>query len=199
MTELLQAYAAGQGHDSRLLIAYGGEPWLERAYEAAGLTVSEQVVYFERDRLNRLAAQLQPPAGPAQLRPATPGDLDALAGLDAATFDVLWHLSAKELRTLLFQGSIQMAIQDGVLAGYMAYTVQGESAQLARLAVHPAWQGRGIGRQLLTDCLLTAAAQGCRLAVLNTQARNQAAQHLYRSFGFTATGRRLAVYTTLLP
>ena len=103
---------------------------------------------------------------------ATPGDVTALASLDAATFDIVWHLSAQELRSLLIQGSVQLACEGDTLVGYMAFTVNGEIAQLARLAVHPAWQGRGIGRQLFAHCLVNAAGQGCQRAVLNTQAAN---------------------------
>lgn len=190
----------------RLLIAYGGEPWFNRSLLAAGCTLAEEVIYFELPdvkravmegvRANLLHQSGQESASEAP-RLASPAELDALAALDAAAFNVLWHMGAADLRQLLLFGRLTVAARDGVLAGYLALTVKNDTAQIARLAVHPAWSGRGIGRELLMEGLQAAHALGCRRAVLNTQTTNSRAQALYRSFGFRPTGERFEVYTRL--
>ena len=198
LQELVSAWGAAPAPAARLLIAYGGEPWYNRSLLAAGCTLAEEVIFFELTNLERMLAG--PPAVPVQeVRPLAPTELGALAALDAACFDVLWHMGVVDLRHLLIFGSVMVVERSGALAGYLALTVKGEVAQVARLAVHPAWSGHGIGRQLLAGGLQTAAELGCTRAVLNTQAGNSRSQALYRSFGFHPTGERFEVYTRTAP
>jgi len=55
------------------------------------------------------------------------------------------------------------------------------SFELAELHVHPEWQGRGLGRQLLTTVLASAVGE---TIVLSTHDRESPARALYRSVGF---------------
>ncbi len=202
LAELVAAWA-GATWAPRLLIAYGGEPWFNRSLLAAGCTLAEEVIYYALPDLQRTVAS--PPAGlpagaqPAILRLAVPAELASLALLDTACFNVLWHMGVADLRQLLLFGRLTVAVRDGALVGYLALTVKDTVAQVARLAVHPAWSGHGIGRQLLADGLLAAAEGGCDLAVLNTQSHNTRSQAIYRSFGFRPTGEHFEVYTRLAP
>ena len=54
------------------------------------------------------------------------------------------------------------------------------------IAVHPDWRGRGIGSTLLSRALGVLEAAGARRAKLEVREGNDAAQELYRSFGFSA-------------
>jgi ribosomal-protein-alanine N-acetyltransferase len=193
--ELLDAWCRAPARRVRLLIAYGGEPWYNRSLLAAQCLLAEEVIFFELPHLDHNAAVLQVRKGAAALRTATIADIGDIALLDAACFDVLWHMGAADLRQLLLFGRLAVAEIDGSFVGYTALTTRDEVAQVARLAVHPAWNGRGIGRQLLVDSLRAAVDVGCRSAVLNTQANNERAQALYRSLGFHRTGERFEVYT----
>jgi ribosomal protein S18 acetylase RimI-like enzyme len=195
--QLLDAWCAGMAQRARLLIAYGGEPWYNRSLLAAGCVLAEEVIFFELPHLDRSSPALQPPPSAAVLRAATIADIGNLALLDAACFNVLWHMGPADLRQLVLFGQLTLAEMAGSLAGYLALTTRGDVAQVARLAVHPAWSGHGIGRQLLAGGLRAAADQGCRRAMLNTQADNQRAQTLYLSLGFHPTGERFEVYTRL--
>jgi ribosomal protein S18 acetylase RimI-like enzyme len=56
--------------------------------------------------------------------------------------------------------------------------------ELKRMWVQPAHQGRGLGRRLLAACLAEARALGFQRLRLDTQARMEAAQALYRAHGF---------------
>lgn len=199
LRELVAAWRSIPTGEDRILIAYGGPRWLDRALQAAGLALAERVEFFVLHRLSRRAEAFLSTRRPAALREASLGDLNALTLLDAATFDLLWHMTERDLYTLFMRGRLQLAEVDGVLAGYLAMTVDSSSVQLARLAVHPDWQGNGIGRQLLLDGLAAAAELGCRTALLNTQAGNLRSQQLYRSLGFRPTGERFPVYTLRQP
>lgn len=196
---LLNTACAALAENARSVqvICLGGESWLTHALSAAGFTLSERVQYYRLERLNRWSNQAAP-SPELQLRPAHPTDLEALAQLDGATFDSLWHLDTKGLWQLFFTYRVQVALWHGELVGYAAVAVNGKEAQLARLAVHPLWQGRGIGRQLLTDAIHYAQLQEATELALNTQASNVQAQALYRQFGFRPTGTVEPIFTRLL-
>jgi ribosomal protein S18 acetylase RimI-like enzyme len=58
------------------------------------------------------------------------------------------------------------------------------------LVVHPGWQGRGVGRALLTSLIEWArTAPAVEKIELNVRSSNTAAQTLYRKLGFTEIGR----------
>lgn len=179
------------------VICLGGDSWLTQALPSAGFSLTERVQFYRLDRLNRLPALPAPPAE-LRLQPAQATDLNALAQLDAATFDSLWHLDAKGLWQLFFTYRMQVALWRDELVGYAAVAVNAGEGQLARLAVHPQWQGRGIGRQLLADAIRYAHVQGATEFALNTQVSNSQAQKLYRHFAFRPTGAVEPVYTRLL-
>ena len=182
----LPAYAP-----THALTVYGDQPWLNNALYYAGFTIVEEVQFLTLPHLQRwqpnaaLMKRAQPPL--LQLRPCHPDDLLALAYLDAESFTPVWHFDINGLRELAFAGRLQVACIDGVLVGYSATSYHDENAHLARLAVHPQQQGKGIGHALLLDALQAAKGEGARTVKLNTQVHNQRAQQLYRSFGFRPT------------
>jgi len=182
----------------RLLIAHSGFSWYNRSLTAAGFAAAERVHFLELDKAPQRLRALHAGAALVTLRPGAFADLDAVAALDAAAFSPLWHFPASALRPLAVQGRLQTAWHGDELVGYWLMTFSGALAHVARLAVLPQWQGRGIGRQLMLDALAAAVAAGCRTVVLNTQVDNQPAQRLYRSLGFRTTGEEFTVYTKLL-
>jgi hypothetical protein len=62
---------------------------------------------------------------------------------------------------------------------------------IGNVAVHPDWQGRGIGRRLIEAALEDIAARGGRWVGLELQADNEAARRLYESLRFREVGRTL--------
>jgi ribosomal-protein-alanine N-acetyltransferase len=195
MLELVNAYCGRPAAANQIIIAYGGDGWYDRALLAARLDLREQVYFYALNDLERRVTQYSSPSGPAKLRAALPEDLGPLAQLDAATFDLIWHMSTQDLHLLLLRGRIELAWIDHAIAGYSATTYADDVAQLARLAVHPEFQRSGLGRQLLLDSIRTAEGMGCKAMVLNTQAHNEHAQLLYESVGFHQTGEHFGVFT----
>lgn len=60
------------------------------------------------------------------------------------------------------------------------------SGQVGRMAVVPAWRGRGVGERLLTEVLSVARQQGCTSVFLNAQVQ---VRDFYARHGFAFVGR----------
>lgn len=69
-----------------------------------------------------------------------------------------------------------------------------DEAHIATLAVHPKLRRQGIAQKLLCAALKDAAKSGMLSALLEVRAGNEAAQELYRKFGFDVVGRRTRYY-----
>ncbi|MDH3500741.1 MAG: GNAT family N-acetyltransferase, partial [Acidimicrobiia bacterium] len=73
---------------------------------------------------------------------------------------------------------------DGGLAGFAIVGFGTAIAYLQRVAVHPKWQGQGMGRSLVRVAARRARADGSRVMLLNTQLDNEPALSLYESEGY---------------
>jgi ribosomal-protein-alanine N-acetyltransferase len=89
--------------------------------------------------------------------------------------------------------SFAVALIDNRIVAYEWCEVYEQHAHLTRLAVHPDFQGRGIGAQLLHHAIIEALERGANLITLNTQEKNDRSQALYRRFGFVSTHERLPI------
>jgi ribosomal protein S18 acetylase RimI-like enzyme len=61
------------------------------------------------------------------------------------------------------------------------------------VAVHPDWQGKGMGRSLIRTVARSAKRAGSKALLLNTQAENEHAINLYASEGYVLLPESLAV------
>ena len=80
------------------------------------------------------------------------------------------------------------------LIGHAGYWLIYDEAHISTIAIHPAWQNRGLGRLLLWHNLLAIQAHPVTLITLEVRASNDYAQRLYRRFGFDIVGRRKRYY-----
>jgi ribosomal-protein-alanine N-acetyltransferase len=69
-----------------------------------------------------------------------------------------------------------------------------QEAHLTLLAIHPDFQGQGLGKLLLNNLLKSAQQRGLERATLEVGENNQIALSLYQKFGFTVGGRRKNYY-----
>ena len=83
-------------------------------------------------------------------------------------------------------GAVFVAVRDGTLVASVAVTPFDErSVELTKLAVDPAWQGRGLGRMLLDRVLAWARTYGAARIVLVSNSRLARALGIYEAAGFT--------------
>lgn len=124
-------------------------------------------------------------------------DLDMMLDIDMAAFPEFWRFD----RAALLE-STQATAQAGVFVirdgheGITGYAVVGFGhaiSYLQRVAVHPRWQGEGMGRSLVRAAARSAKRHGSKAMLLNTQFDNDPAIALYESEGYVQLPETLAV------
>ena len=130
------------------------------------------------------------------LRVMTFDDLPRVVEVDNAAFEPLWRNSLPALSKAYSQASHAFIIENGSdMLGYQLSTGSPLGAHLARLAVRPDVQGRGIGAALVCDLIDRILNSGGSRLTVNTQANNAASLALYHKLGFRHTGEQFPVYT----
>jgi GNAT superfamily N-acetyltransferase len=81
-------------------------------------------------------------------------------------------------------GRIFFAVDEGRCVGCCALLRRGDELEVAKMAVAPAYQGRGAGRKLLDAVIEAARAAGVRRLYLETNRVLAPAIRLYHSVGF---------------
>jgi len=139
-----------------------------------------------------------------ELRAFQPGDAKVFRALNEAWIRKYFTLEAEdnkvlqnpEAEILAHDGHIFFAAADGKLVGCCALLPKRQSVyELGKMAVAEAWQGRGIGRRLLTFAMQQARARGASSIYLETNSRLVSAIHLYESLGFKRLPARASAYT----
>jgi ribosomal protein S18 acetylase RimI-like enzyme len=148
------------------------------------------VGYEEYGQLSLMRRELSdPPPPPDHLVVESDGTRMAdMLAIDRAAFSSFWRFDELGLREAMDATgrSMVLAIRDaeGGLAGFVVIGFGTAIAYLQRVAVHPDWQGQGMGRSLVRAAARRARAEGARVMLLNTQPDNEAALHLYRAEGY---------------
>jgi ribosomal-protein-alanine N-acetyltransferase len=136
-------------------------------------------------------------AAPAKikLRSARTADVDGLAAVDNAAFTAPWQYSRSVIEQAMLHASIiTVAELDGAIVGYQLSSGGRNGGHLARLAVRPDLQGRGIGRALVREVLDYFDQRGATSVTVNTQRDNASSLAVYRALGFEQTGEHYEVW-----
>ncbi len=168
------------------------EDWILPILEASDFQLHQQIVMLECN-------QREPPDGSISkgfsIRPMFTYDLQAVTDVDASAFDLLWQNSQPALTSAYRQAMLASVVeQDGEVVAYQISTRSALGIHLARLAVRPGLQGRGVGQALVKDLISQAARRGIHHLTVNTQSDNAASLALYKKIGFIETGARYPVY-----
>jgi len=86
------------------------------------------------------------------------------------------------------------ALEAGEPLGFLVTRRAADEAEIITIGTRPSMQRRGVARQMMDRQLMTLAAQGVRVVVLEVAASNTAAQALYSALGFGEAGRRKGYY-----
>jgi ribosomal-protein-alanine N-acetyltransferase len=185
-----------QDRRTRWAAAIPMQSWFEEIISRSGFEQTHSIVMLSWERKELAAIQ---PSPEIHIRPMSLDDLHAVHRVDTAAFPPIWQHSLAYLELAFRQAVIaSIAEQDGQIVGYQVSTATPIGGHLARLAVAPDLQGRGIGRLLLHDLLEQFTRRGGRIVTVNTQKNNAASLSLYRSMGFTFTQEEYPVYQLAL-
>ena len=164
--------------------------WMRPLLSEAGFRETNAVVFFEW----RGGRTISLPA-PGRVRALRQADLADVVRVDGRAFAPLWRNSLESLSAAMSQAIVATGVEvDGRLAAYQLTTASPFGAHLARLAVDPDLQRRGLGTTLVVDLIHQLGRRGFDTVTLNTQADNLRSQDLYRGLGFRETGQRYPVF-----
>jgi ribosomal-protein-alanine N-acetyltransferase len=165
--------------------------WLESLLKAEGFLPADTIVTLQ---CNFTGSKLRRANPELIIREMTQRDLTAVEAIDLAAFDPVWQLKHATLeKTYHLSAWNSIAILEKEIVGYQMSTNTFDSAHLARLAVTPRWQGKGVGHRLVEDMLETLSAIGVTTFSVNTQASNGQSLSLYHSLGFEREDRDILV------
>jgi ribosomal-protein-alanine N-acetyltransferase len=156
-----------------------------------------------------------PEGVPYIVEPMTMGDVDQVIAIEQIAFSAPWSARAFRFEISQNRQSTMLVIRpapphEGWLAtslrrfaltrprevlGYAGLWLLVDDIHVSTLAVHPDWQGRGLGELLLLALLDRGAElEACR-ATLEVRVSNLSAQQLYRKYGFEVVSRRRRYYS----
>jgi [ribosomal protein S18]-alanine N-acetyltransferase len=172
------------------------QPWFQQVLAGSNFENRQNIVMLEW----RYQPWASSKAEGVRIRSMTEADIPAVTWVDNAAFEPLWHNSLDTLQRAFSQAlTATVAESKEGLIGYQMTTGHGQRAHLARLAVHPSMQGRGIGRALVSDLFAYLMRIGTTHLSVNTQSDNKVSLNLYKNMGFTRTGEEYPVYTFEIP
>lgn len=130
------------------------------------------------------------------IRPAVPGDIPALLGIERASPSAA-HWGEAEYRHVFDAGAVPrilLVAEEAKLLGFIVVRMVGPEWEIENVAVSPEARRRGIGAMLVADVLRQARFRRAHAVLLEVRASNEAARALYRYTGFTETGTRPGYY-----
>jgi ribosomal-protein-alanine N-acetyltransferase len=173
--------------------AIAAQDWIAPILMEAGFELVDDIVVLAWDPGPHPAAALPPGVA---TRAMSSVDLPAVAEVDAEAFDRLWCNSLEALTRALAQASYASVAEDGSgVLGYQLSTGSPLGTHLARLAVRPAAQRRGLGAALVGDLIAHLPASSEPRLTVNTQSKNASSLALYERLRFRLTGEHYPVYT----
>lgn len=129
------------------------------------------------------------------VRPATAGDVPALAVMERDLFGVdAWSEDAVREEVLGDGRHALVAVEEGAVAGYAITLRSDDLVDLQRMAVLPDHRRRGMAGGLLEEALAVAREEGANRCLLEVSAANTGALAFYAGAGFVEIDRRRRYY-----
>lgn len=122
-------------------------------------------------------------------------DVPAVHEIDLLAFSLPWpERSFRFEVTSNPAARCWVAESEGRIVGMIVVWMIVDEAHVATIATHPDFRRQGIGDELLTHALVSALSEGAVKSMLEVRASNEAAQRMYRRFGYVEDGRRPRYY-----
>ena len=130
------------------------------------------------------------------IRKMTVEDVSAVSQIDHLSFSLPWpeHSFQYEVAENRVARCFVAETEDHRIAAMIVSWIIVDEMHIATIATHPDFRRQGIGGRILRDALLDGRDAGAHLAFLEVRASNEAAQAMYRKFGFRVSGKRPRYY-----
>jgi len=164
------------------IAAISHQKWFQGILGNNGFSTDTDVVLLQWERGNILFSER---GHNIKIRKMQSNDLKIAAQIDHDAFDLIWRNSESSLEKALSLSAYATVAEDGdKIVGYQISSAKPSNAHLARLAVLPKWQGRGIGSALVQDLLTQFELWGTLRVTVNTQKSNVSSLSVYEKAGF---------------
>ncbi len=124
-----------------------------------------------------------------------PGDIPAVAALEAQCFHTPWSAAALAYLTGSDAFGVVCLDESGTALAYAGITVSLDDGALTNVATAPAARRQGLGEQVLRALMEEARRRGVTHFSLEVRESNFPAIRLYEKLGFRAVGKRPRFYT----
>ncbi len=123
-------------------------------------------------------------------------DLPAVIQIDRMSFSLPWPEQTYHYEVTANPSARCLVAEtdDRKIAAMIISWIIVDELHIATFATHCDYRRKGVGSRLLTEALRDGRQMGMRRAFLEVRAGNEAAQAMYRKFGFEVTGRRAKYY-----
>jgi ribosomal-protein-alanine N-acetyltransferase len=133
---------------------------------------------------------------PLVIEPMRMGDVPTVHEIERLSFSTPWPAHAFEQELTGNRMARYLVARAGErVVGFGGIWLMVDEAHITTFGVHPEWRRRGVGRQLLIALAELSEQMRASRMTLEVRAGNEAAQELYRRFGFIVAGRRTRYYT----
>ena len=122
-------------------------------------------------------------------------DLNDCLKLDAIALKGLWSKTQWENELSDSQRICLGIFDSSKLIALTCGWIIVDELHLTAVAVHPNYRRRGVAQTILGNLFIKAIRKGCNQATLEVKSNEPAALALYKTCGFTTTGRRSNYYT----
>ena len=123
-----------------------------------------------------------------------PEDVSDVAAIESMLFAQPWSEKGF-LDSMKSQDTLYLTVKiNGETVGYCGFLQSFDEADITNVAVHPEWQGNGIGFEMLQRLMELGKTRGVERYTLEVRVSNAPAIRVYEKLGFSSVGIRKNFY-----
>ncbi|MDO8737130.1 MAG: ribosomal protein S18-alanine N-acetyltransferase [Thermoleophilia bacterium] len=131
----------------------------------------------------------------AEIRPMRLSDLKQVLEIEQSSFPRPWSLNAFITQLAKDSSVCLVAVDDGMIVGYIIATQYVEVWHMLDLAVHDGYRRKYLATDMIERFLDICCSDKHRGFTLEVRKSNRGAIKMYESFGFICTGIRKGYYS----
>ena len=122
-------------------------------------------------------------------------DIANVMEVELKSFSIPWSKESFENELKNKLALYLVAKVDEKAVGYIGVWKIFDEGHITNVAVHPDFRGQGLARALISELLSLCRKDGITSFTLEVRESNIVAQQLYKSFGFSKSGKRKGYYS----